>query len=224
MERPDQQAHYGESPRDEIIPLVPRDIRSVLDVGCGNGAFGGALRRLLGTDARIVGMEAVPSQAALARDPSRGFDEVYEGYFPDDLPADERFDLITFNDVIEHIVDPWTAVQRTHDHLVPGGRVMASIPNIQHIYTVAQLARGRWDYTDMGTLDRTHVRFFTRATMVELFEGAGFEVETCVGINGQEHRWAQDTVPWRRFLKLRLVPFLGDFRWVQFVIVARSRA
>ena len=163
----------------------------MLDVGCAQGGFGPTLREVLGPEARIVGVEAVASQAEIAAR-GQGYDLVVPGYFPQALNgSDERFDLVCFNDVLEHIYAPWETVRSVHEFLLPGGRVLAAIPNVQVIDNLVALMHGAWDYTDWGILDRTHVRFFTRRTMIELFEDNGFAVESCVGVNPSqtEGRW-----------------------------------
>lgn len=213
----EQQGIYADQPRDDLLPWVPREATSALDVGCGKGGFGLTLRQALGDHARLVGVEAVRTQADIARS-GHGFDEVHTGYFPEVLAAsDERFDLVSFNDVLEHLYDPWDILSQVHGRLTPNGRVLATIPSIQYAPVVWQLLRGRWDYTDYGTLDRTHVRFFTKATMIELFHKSGFEVETCVGINNVVDL---DPRAWRgrrRYAR----HLLGDGQWLQFVVIGR---
>ena len=145
-----------------------------------------------------------------------------DGNFPDALAheAVEPFDLIAFNDVLEHILDPEDVLVQARDHLAKDGRVVAAIPSIQYAPFVMRLLRGRWDYTDAGTLDRTHVRFFTRATMVEMFDRAGYTVELCEGINSVRQDWKQDPSGPRRTAKLLLERALGDARFLHFVVVA----
>lgn len=217
--QPRQQAVYDDNPREDVAPFVPLDATSVLEIGCGKGGFGRTLRRLLGEGARIVGVEAVESQAAAARE-QHGFDEVVTGYFPDALAGrSERFDLICFNDVLEHIVEPWDVLESVHDLLVPGGRVLAAIPNIQYGPAVLDLLRGRWEYTDSGILDRTHVRFFTKSSIVAMFERCGYRVDQCVGTNSAfDFDWS-DARTLKRRLWLRLMP---DSEWLHYVVLATS--
>lgn len=213
----EQQGIYADQPRDDLLPWVPRTARSALDVGCGKGGFGLTLRQALGDSARLVGVEAVPEQAAIAST-GHGFDEVRTGYFPQVLEdSSERFDLVSFNDVLEHLYDPWTTLSQVHGRLTPEGRVFATIPSIQYAPVVWQLLKGRWDYSDYGTLDRTHVRFFTKATMIELFHKCGFEVETCVGVNNVVDLDPRGWRGRRRYAR----HLLGDAQWLQFVIVGR---
>lgn len=220
MSHPEQQDGYADDPRREVAPFVPRSARSALDVGCSGGGFARTLREILGADARIVGIEAMAGSAARAR-AAGDLDEVIEGYFPDAAPAGERFDLVTFLDVLEHMLDPQRALRACERLLTPDGRIVACIPSIQYWPVVRELLRGRWDYTDEGTLDRTHVRFFTRATMVEMFEECGYVVESCAGVGNWTRRWRSDPFPPRRWLKYKLAQAIGDARYLQFVIVAR---
>ena len=124
----------------------------------------------------MVGIEADAEAAAVA---TTRLDRVVAGRFPDDIgPEDGPFDCVVFNDVLEHLVDPWEALRRTKALLTGSGTVVAVIPNIRHVRAVLPLlVRGRWDYADTGLLDRTHLRFFTKASMIELFETTGYTVE-----------------------------------------------
>ena len=224
MHETPQQSVYPEDRRMEVRPFIPRGVSRVLDVGCGRGGFGLTLRDALGDGTYVAGMDPVDENALAAR-ATGAYDVVHEAHFPGSLrQRSEPFDLIAFLDVLEHMVDPWTNLVMAHELLVPGGRVVAAVPNIQVFTLIRSLLRGRWDYTDMGTLDRTHLRFFTRATMVEMFEQAGFVVEQCTGVNSQK----PPRRPVRGFLNRRMVvdmkwlPFLiPDSEWLQFVIVAR---
>ena len=80
-------------------------------------------------------------------------------------------------DVIEHLADPWKAMRNMWELLVPQGLVIASIPNVAHIRNVFNILRGFWSYQELGLLDRTHLRFFTKKEIIKLFEEAGFSIE-----------------------------------------------
>jgi 2-polyprenyl-3-methyl-5-hydroxy-6-metoxy-1,4-benzoquinol methylase len=224
---PEQQSVYILNERPEVAPFIPGAARTALDVGCGRGGFGDTLRRKLGPDARIVGIEPVAEQAAIARD--HGFDEVVSGYFPDAPEELGRFDLITFNDVLEHMVDPWQALHDTRRWLTPAGVVLACIPNIQYWPAVIDLANGRWDYADAGLLDRTHLRFFTRKTMCDMFEATGYEVVECQGVNsvwGSEWRPSGHgmSAKVRNVTRGLLTRARPDGAFLHFVVVARPTA
>jgi len=188
--------------------MVP-PARRLLDVGCSEGHFGEIIARR-GTE--VWGIEPRPDAAEVAR---ARLSMVITGHFPTDLPSDETFDCIVFNDVLEHMPDPAPALHAAKRHLNPGGCIVASVPNIRHIGPVAALVlHGRWDYQDWGILDRTHVRFFTKATMRELLEENGFEV-----IRQEPNSWTGLTGKWR---VLRLLGRLAEeFEAVQYLMVGK---
>lgn len=222
MEIP-QQDVYDVYEQPDIEPLVPADARAVLDVGCGRGGFGLSLRRVLGPAAVIHGIEPVASQAAASR-ANGSFDAVFDGYFPEAMPAGSTYDVISFIDVLEHLVDPWQALRDAAPHLSERGVVIASIPNVQYGTNLHGLIRGRWEYTDVGILDRTHLRFFTRSTSSTLFTDAGYEVlsVTPTGSIWKDHWSPALRRPLRtRLLRRALVRLAPDAEWFHFVVVAR---
>lgn len=207
----DDDSLYPFDERREVLPYVPGAAARVLDVGCGRGGFGLALRRA-NPNRTIWAIEEHPDFAAAA---APYYDRMLLGSFPDALTASggARFDCIVFNDVLEHLVDPWAALDAAAAHLSPGGAVVASIPNVRNVRTVVDLVvRGDWTYVDMGVLDRTHLRFFTRKTIRNLFESAGMRVEDMGGINSIG----------RRFPVGRHLPkVIGDFAYSGFAVRAR---
>ena len=223
---PQQQDVYDYNERPEVEPYIPRTANAALDVGCGRGGFGSTLRSALGPDARIVGVEPVAKQADLAR--SRGFDEVVCDYFPPRSTDLGRFDLVCFNDVLEHLVDPWRVLEETRDWLTPGGRVLAAIPNIQYWPAVIDLFNGRWEYTESGLMDRTHLRFFTRKSVLTMFERSGYDVISCEGANSV---WGMEWKPSggrirsrvRSILRGRLSKLRPDGQFLHFIVLATPR-
>ena len=157
---------YYENPRNEMLPFVPVETRAVLDIGCGAGAFAGLVKgRHAESPPEIWGIEMDPTAAAMA---GETLDRVMVGDVHDIVPGlpTEHFDCVVLNDVLEHRLEPGDLLRRLRPALRPGAVVVASIPNVRYFFNVVDLAvHGRWDYTDEGILDRTHLRFFTRASM-----------------------------------------------------------
>ncbi|MCF8720702.1 glycosyltransferase family protein [Nitrospina gracilis] len=164
---------YYRNVRQDLLHLVPRDAQSVLEVGCGAGHTGHAIRERQG--AVVTGIEVNSRAAAEAR---RHLDIVLEGSVENmDLPfAEKEFDCILFADVLEHLVDPALVLRKTLPYLSERGVVVASIPNIQYHGILNQLGEGNWTYEDEGILDRTHLRFFTLKEIQKLFAETGYEV------------------------------------------------
>ena len=89
----------------------------------------------------------------------------------------EHFDVILCGDVLEHLVDPWKTVKRMSLYLKPKGYFIASLPNIREIKTLANIVlRGKFMYSNSGILDNTHLRFFCKKDMIDLFEQNGLVV------------------------------------------------
>ncbi|MEH6820656.1 MAG: class I SAM-dependent methyltransferase [Dietzia psychralcaliphila] len=204
---------YGFNRRPEMGKFIPGGASSILEVGCASGGFALTIRDELGSDCKVFGIDAVEHQVESAR-ALGAFDHVDHGYFPGGLSSQSRrYDVIVFNDVLEHVVDPWELLRSAREYLSPGGQIVASIPNVQFLPNVVGLLRGRWEYVNEGILDRTHVRFFTRSSMVALFEEAGFGVQSIEGINS-----IAGMVRKFRFL-YGFRPLLGDSFWQQFAVV-----
>lgn len=155
-----------------LLRAVPADARTVLDVGCGEGRFGAALKA--GRADRVVyGVEREPAVAARA---AGRLDRVWTlDVAADDLPLGRgTLDCVVFGDVLEHLVDPEAALRRVRPRLARGGVVLASIPNLQHYSMLVALLTGDFQYRDSGLLDATHLRFFTGSTILKMFLDAGY--------------------------------------------------
>jgi 2-polyprenyl-3-methyl-5-hydroxy-6-metoxy-1,4-benzoquinol methylase len=168
---------YHMKPRTDVMSFLAEPPGTVLDIGCGGGATGKAIKeKFPGT--RVVGVEMNPHAAEHAR---RSLDRVACARVEDvepprDFPG-ERFDTVLLLDVLEHMYDPWNALVRIRAWLAPGARVVASVPNVRNLATLSQIAGGHFDYDANGVLDITHVRFFTRATLRDLFAQTGYDVQ-----------------------------------------------
>lgn len=150
----------------------------VLEVGCASGYFGSFLKK---DGHQVWGVE--PNQSA-ANEASQVLDLVHDGDVDSFFAAyrDEKFDVIVFGDVLEHIVDAEAVLRQCKLHLREGGIIVASIPNVAHLAIRAMLLEGRWDYSDLGILDKTHVKFFTRSSAIDLFSNSGYEVRAISAI------------------------------------------
>jgi 2-polyprenyl-3-methyl-5-hydroxy-6-metoxy-1,4-benzoquinol methylase len=161
-----------ESVREEIVELVPERARRVLDLGCSTGWLAAALKQR--GPVEVVGIERESEYAAVAQERC---DRVVVGdvqVIPPDLG---RFDCLVAADVLEHLVDPWSALEAYVRLLEPGCRAVISLPNAAHWTTYAALARGSWPRRPEGIHDATHLRWFTLRDAIALCEGAGLMVE-----------------------------------------------
>jgi len=165
----DPNSSYG-----RILELIPEQAR-IVDFGCGPGNLA---RFLTQRGCSVVGVEMNPDSAAIAR-------EYCEDVIVSDLDAgsllelfpSDRFDIAIFADILEHLRDPWRLLRETHQILRAGGCVIASIPNVAHGAVRLAMLKGKFDYQPLGIMDDTHLRFFTRKTVDELFDACGFAIE-----------------------------------------------
>lgn len=165
---------YYQSERNQVAEAVPADARIVIDVGCAAGRLGGALKRSR-PGVRVYGIEPFPDAA---RDAEVLLDAVHVGRAEDAPPADwPTADCVVFADVLEHLLDPWKTLTDWSERLPPGGAAVISLPNVAHWTVLRGMLRSEFRYTDFGLLDRTHLRFFTRQTALELVADAGLHVE-----------------------------------------------
>jgi len=205
-------------PREDILAMLPDRLSRFLDVGCSVGTLGEAVKQQRG--AWVTGIEMDEPMARLARERiDRVIVSDVEGLDLAACAIDGAFDCICFADVLEHLCDPWKALQRmTEKLLAPGGSVVASIPNIRHHSTIANLIfRGYWPYRDRGIHDRTHMRFFTLRNIVELFESAGLRVEKV----SRNYRLIERPSRINRIAPAFALPGLREFLAFQYLIRAR---
>lgn len=168
----DQPPDYYAGLNHHLLRAVPTDALRLLDVGCGEGRLGEALKRL---DPRraVFGAECQPAAAARAATRlDRAFCLDVEA---DDVPLEPgSLDCLLYGDVLEHLRDPEAALRRHRPLLRPGGVALACVPNVGHHSVLADLLRGEFQYAGAGLLDLTHLRFFTWAAALKLFLDAGY--------------------------------------------------
>jgi SAM-dependent methyltransferase len=211
------------SSQTQLITLVGRD-KVVLEVGCAAGDTAAAL---VARGCTVSGVDIDESAAEAARPV---LDELVIANI-DQNPLSEHFkaetfDAILFGDVLEHLLDPWGALRDAATLLRPEGRVVVSIPNVAHAAVRLALLQGRWDYTDKGLLDRTHLRFFTLDTVCDLLESSGLVIEVLRStvldpLAAEEITLDADRLPAAVIEWVRRQPTALDY---QYVVVARALA
>jgi len=163
-------------PRHELVKHIPLDCRNVLEVGCGLGLTGEMIKNELGC--QVFGIDVSDDAIEHAREKNCYTALACVNIEEDDSPFDSQaFDCILYPDVLEHLVDPWSLLAKHTTLLNPGGTIIASIPNVRHFSALFPLLfRGKWQYQEMGILDSSHLRFFTRHSIIELFEKSNLEI------------------------------------------------
>lgn len=161
----------------DLMGLIPAEARRIVEVGCMHGAMARAYREAH-PGIHYVGIDIDPGYAQVAAQ----FCDRTLGADIETLPAEEFRSLFPsdcwiFGDCLEHLRDPWRIVRMVRESIAPDGCLLACIPNAQHWSVLMRLATGQFRYEDSGLLDRTHIRWFTRTTMIEMFTQAGWRIE-----------------------------------------------
>lgn len=204
---------YYSFDRKEIFAYIPSNITKTLDVGCGVGYFSAKLKEER-TGIETWGIEMQPDAAQVAK---TKLDRILVGSFDDvfdDLPT-SYFDCVFFNDVLEHLPYPEMCLTQIKTCMHPNGKVVASIPNMRYIDVLKELLFEKdWRYKDSGILDKTHLRFFTKKSIIRMFGDCGYKVEGITGINGV------GTYCLTSILNRLLLNSLDDIKYKQFLVVA----
>jgi O-antigen biosynthesis protein len=159
----------SDSVHADVVRLVDEDSR-VLELGPATGYMTQAFNA---RGCSVVGIELDPEMAVKAE----AFTErmIVGDIDKLDLDAElgeERFDAIVAADVLEHLRDPLRVIVELKKFLKPDGAFVISFPNVAHGSVRLSLLAGRFDYQDIGLLDATHLRFFTRESFEEMLDEA----------------------------------------------------
>lgn len=206
---------YYSQTRSEMLKYIPNEASFILDVGCGTGNFG----QLIKEKKQSIEIWGIELDAESATDAYQKLDRVLTGdvcILADTLP-DEYFDCIVFNDILEHLVDPYSLLTKIKSKLKSDGAVVCSLPNVRYLPNLRDLIlKKQWNYVDAGILDKTHLRFFTKNSIIDMFDNLDFELQTIEGIN---------PIKSIKFdiINILALGTLSDTRFLQFACVATKK-
>jgi SAM-dependent methyltransferase len=167
-------AHDRHNP--DLLRLMSKNLKRVVEVGCSSGALARAyIAENSGCEYTGIEIDAEYAEQAKTVCSSvicANVETMSESTFLSLFPSD----CWVFGDSLEHLLDPWALLKRMRGHLQADARIIACIPNAQHWSVQARLNCGAFRYEDQGLLDRTHLRWFTRITIIELFQSTGYQI------------------------------------------------
>lgn len=180
-----------------VLRSIPAAVGNLLDVGCGGGVFGAAVKSERGC--AVVGVTYSDKEAEMARSHLDRV-EVSDLNTMDPAPLG-RFDCIVCSHVLEHLNDPKRLLRLLHKCLTPDGVLIVALPNVLHWKQRLRFMRGQFRYTEGGLMDSTHFRFFDWATAAELMHEAGYRINA---------RHADGILPMSRLLGPKLATRLDQ--------------
>lgn len=212
---------YYQGLNQKLFQKVSKDSTYILEVGCAEGRLGTYIQNQY--EAKVYGIELFPEVANKAK---KNLTDVLIGDIEKiSLPYPEQFfDHIIFGDVLEHLKDPWFVLEKVKPFLKKTGSILACIPHVGHISVLVDLLAGNWNYTKYGLLDQTHLRFFTRSTILHLFENTGYyvsEIDTISYTHQYYEQWIDHLLSLRTKLLMKTEPFATDSRTYQFIVTAK---
>ena len=162
-----------ENVNPKIVDLYDGE-RLVLDIGCGSGALGERIKQL-NPDAVVHGIDISPEAGAAAVERIDRFIrlDLDREVLPD---LGTEYDLIILGDILEHLKRPDTLLTELRSRLSRSGRIILSVPNIANYSIRLRLLLGKFNYTETGILDRSHVRFFTYDTITWMIGQCGYRI------------------------------------------------
>ena len=200
--------NYFSEIRNDIIELIQCNNCNILEIGCGEGNTLIELKRQ-GKAKFVVGIDIVDLNQSSKLDKFILADIENDNI---ELP-EEYFDIIICADVLEHLKDPWSVLKKIRKFLKPNGILLASIPNVREIKTLISIViKGDFKYVDTGILDKTHLRFFCKKNIIELFESAGYKIE----------KITFKLSPKRKFLLKLSLGLLEEFLVVQYLVCCKK--
>ncbi len=189
----------------------------VLDIGCAVGYLG----KYLTTEKQceVWGIEADADAYLVAQQNNYKFllNKTAEEALADPALANQKFDYILLGDVLEHLLYPEQVLKQLKTFIAENGKLLLSLPNVAHYSVRLSLLRGRWDMTDSGIMDRTHIHFYTLNTAKELLQKNGWKIEN-MRPRGDLERWFRK-VGLERIGK-RILFLFPEFFSIQFIFTA----
>ncbi|MEO9891206.1 class I SAM-dependent methyltransferase [Aurantibacter sp.] len=172
---------YYKHIRPEMLAYLPKGCKTLLDIGCGEGAFAAYIKKKENLEAWGIELMEDPAKEAEKR-----LDKVFVGpceNFIEELP-DNYFDAIYCNDVLEHLVDPYMVLTILKKKLSLSGVIISSIPNIRYHDAFNKIIlQKKFEYEGHGIFDKTHLRFFTKSSIANMYRDQGFQIISHEGIN-----------------------------------------
>ena len=173
---------YYDALNISLIKYIPKDSKSILDIGCGSGALGKFIKENINPKASITGITYSENEAVTARERLNSVIVADLNTF--DFNTLGKFDLIICSHILEHLFNPSSILNSLQGNLTPAGKILIALPNILYWKQRMKFIKGHFKYSKGGGLmDDTHFRFFDWTTAQDLIKENNFNIidSTAIG-------------------------------------------
>lgn len=161
---------------EDLLRIIPQQSSNLIEVGCSSGALAKEFK-IINPLCNYFGVDIDPNYLTLANKYCDYTADINIEHADKTFFEDQKIrDCWIFGDCLEHLQDPWKILRKIRDVIPTNGCVVACIPNAQHWSIQVKLSVGDFRYENSGLMDKTHLRWFTRQTIVELFSHTGFKI------------------------------------------------
>ncbi len=209
---------YFTDPRRDLIRLIPsKSENKILEIGAGGGDTLIEIKKQNLAN-EVVGVDLIEIPDSKQSDPNIDKFIICDVEKADlQLPA-SYFDVIILGDVLEHLLDPWSFLNKISSFLKKDGIFIASVPNIRYYPACLKIfLKGDFGYEKQGLFDKTHVRFFCKKNIQDLFDTDLFRYSDVIPRQNLYNFKSK-----KKLLNKLTFGFLEEFLTMQYVIVARK--
>ena len=208
---------FNENTSHGLIANRIKNGEKILEFGCSKGDLARYVTQNLGCT--VFGIEISPEALSLANEHlNKAILADIELYEWETELIGELFDVVIFSDVLEHLKNPDLAIVTAKKYLKPGGRIIFSVPNIAHADVITKLFDNRFDYTDIGLLDNTHIHFWGMKNLPDFCKAAGLFLQEITATYAAPGTTEQRSK--RDFLTERLLDKYENHNVYQFICTA----
>lgn len=209
---------YFSRPRYDLIKLLPNNPNNkILELGSGGGDTLIEIKnRKLASEVAGIELVEIPG----SNQSNKLIDKFIIANVEQTtlLLLEAHYDIILIGDVLEHLENPWQTVTNLSSYLKPGGIFIASVPNIRFFTAMYKIyVKGDFGYKESGLFDKTHLRFFCKKNIIQLFTKPFLKIENIIPVES-----VRDDKPYWSTINKITFRIFEELLTVQYIITAKK--
>lgn len=214
----EKETTYFSQPRYDLIKLLPANPNNkILELGSGGGdTLVEIKKRKLASEVAGIELMEIPG--------SNQSNKLIDKFIITNVEQntlslpDAYYDVVLIGDTLEHLENPWQTVTTLSQYLKPGGIFIASVPNIRFYTAMYKIyIKGDFGYKESGLFDKTHLRFFCKKNIVQLFTKPFLKIESIITIES-----LRDEKPYWSVLNKITLRIFEELLTTQYIVVAKK--